>query len=327
MDHRIVLIVDELKDKIKVANITRNDLEGNSIDQTLRLEKTLTQVAPVVRYTAPGDFECHIQEHLNDIVFPMYYGTACPTSKGIVPSLCEAKNIPYIGADVYAQIICNDKSLSKQYAENFGIFSPKGVLLRNPKDNESTIELINHLPLPLVVKPNFGGGSTGISAKNIVNSYSDAAILAQKLHQYLNIPILVEEYIAGYEVELIVVGSQHSIRFCEEVQLLIGNKDFFDNDLWGFETKDIDDSTIDFQLSHYISELDRQRLLTLFSSFEKMEIIRFDGRIRDGRFYLLELSPDCYLGDDCAFYFAFQSKGYTHSDMFRFIIDNALNLG
>lgn len=60
-------------------------------------------------------------------------------------------------------------------------------------------------------------------------------------------------------------------------------------------------------------------------SFDKLEMIRFDGRVRDGRFYLLELSPDCYLGDDCAFYFAFMNMGYTHPDMFRFLIRNAQN--
>lgn len=322
---RIVLVVDELKDTASIADITRNDLEGNSKEQTLRLEKSFRQIAPIVRYTSPASFEANLGQHSKDIVFPMYYGPANPNSKGIVPALCEAANILYVGADPYAQIICNDKFLSKQYAANFGILSPNGQLLRYPSPNDA--KYLSHLSLPLIVKPNFGGGSTGISSNNLVYSYQAAADLACRLYQYIKIPIMVEEYVEGYEVELILAGTQNAIRFSEEVQLLIGSKCYFDNDIWGFEAKDIDDSAVDFQISNYISEADRQKLFKLFRSFQKLEIVRFDGRIRDGNFYLLELSPDCYLGDDCAVAFAFQHRGYTHTEMLRFLIDNALNPG
>lgn len=320
---RIVIVVDELKDTASIADITRNDLEGNSEEQTLRLEDSLRQIAPIIRYTSPTEFEANLSQHSKDIVFPMYYGAASPNSKSIVPAICEAANIPYVGADAYAQIICNDKFLSKQYAANFGVLSPNGQLLRHPSSDD--VKYLNHLSLPLIVKPNFGGGSTGISANNLVYSYQEAADLACKLYQYIKVPIIVEEYIEGYEVELVVAGTQKNIRFSEEVQLLMGSKDYFQNDIWGFEAKDIDDSEVDFQISNYISAEDRKKLFNLFTSFEKLEVIRFDGRVKDKRFYLMELSPDCYLGADCAVAFAFQSKGYTHTEMLRFLIDNALN--
>lgn len=320
---RIVLIVDELKDTASIADITRNDLEGNSREQTLRLEKSFYQIAPIIRYTSPTDFEANMVQHSEDIVFPMYYGAANPNSKGIVPALCEAANISYVGADAYAQIICNDKFLSKQYAANFGVLSPRSQLLRHPSPDDA--KYLNHLSLPLIVKPNFGGGSTGISSNNLVYSYQDAANLACKLYRYIKVPIIVEEYIEGYEVELIVAGTQKNIRFSEEVQLLMGSKEYFKNDIWGFEAKDIDDSGVDFQISKHISEEDRKKLFDLFRSFEKLEVVRFDGRVKDNQFYLLELSPDCYLGEDCAVAFAFQSKGYTHTEMLQFLIDNALN--
>lgn len=325
MKRQIVLVVDELKETSNIADITRNDWEGNSADQTLRLEQTLRKIAPVIRYIGPQEFELHVKQHLNDIVFPMYYGSASSTSKGIVPALCEANNIDYIGADLYAQIICNDKSLSKLYASNFGIHSAHSVLLRCPVSVENVIPQISLLPLPLIVKPNFGGGSTGISDNGLAYSYQDAATLACKLYKYLGIPILVEEYIEGYEVELIVAGNQQSIHFCEEVQLLIDDREYFKQDIWGFESKSIDDSKVDFRMSSYISEKDKNNLKRLFLSFKKLEMIRFDGRVRDNNFYLLELSPDCYLGDDCAFYFAFESKGYSHAEMFKFLINLSLN--
>lgn len=325
MEKRIVMVVDEMKDHKLVADITRNDLEGNSADQTMRLKRTLEKIGQVICYESVAEFAKHLEEHKQDIVFPMYYGPASYNSKGIVPSLCETYGVSYVGADAYAQLICNDKTLSKQYALNFGIRSPMGYILRPNMSLDTVISAIRNLEFPLVVKPNFGGGSTGISANSIVHSHDDAVELAQLLLSHLQVPILIEEYIEGYEVELITVGSQKRIAFCEEVQLLMGNKTYFDHDLWGFETKSIDDSSIDFAMSHYISSEDRNNLLSLFQSFDKLEMIRFDGRIRDGHFYLIELSPDCYLGDDCAFYYAFQEKGYSHDEMFRFLINNSLN--
>lgn len=325
MKRQIVLVVDELKETSNIADITRNDWEGNSAEQTLRLEQTLRKIAPVIRYIGPQEFQLHIKQHLNDIIFPMYYGSASPTSKGLVPALCETNNIDYIGADLYAQTICNDKSLSKLYASNFGIHSADGVLLRCPINIENVIPQISLLHLPLIVKPNFGGGSTGISDNSLAHSYQEAAILACELYKNLDIPVLVEEYIEGYEVELIVAGNQQSIHFCEEVQVLIDEREYFEEDIWGFESKSIDDSKIDFCISSYISEKDRKNLKRLFQSFNKLEMIRFDGRVHDNIFYLLELSPDCYLGDDCAFYFAFENKGYSHAEMFEFLINMSLN--
>ena len=52
--------------------------------------------------------------------------------------------------------------------------------------------------------------------------------------------------------------------------------------------------------------------------------MRVDGRFHNGEFHLIELSPYCYLGDDCAFYYAFQKQGYSLSDMFEFLINNGL---
>ena len=324
MERKIVMVVDPIKQGLSKIDITRNDLEGNTANQTTRLISSLEKIAPVRCYYSVADFEEHINDHLNDIVFPMYYGSAGLTGKGIVPILCETHGIPYIGGDAYTQIVCNDKALSKQYAANFGIPSPHGCIFRSEKTNPITVKKLRGLKLPLVVKPNFGGGSTGISKNNIVNSYKEAEELARVLFHHIGVPILVEEYIEGYEVELIVVGTKKEIRFCDEVQLIMDGADYFQRDIWGFETKRVNDDSIDFKSSAHISANNRQQLLDLFQSFEKAEAVRFDGRVYNGQFYLLEISPDCYLGDDCAFYFAFQKNGFTHQQMLQFLINNSL---
>jgi len=323
----IVLVVDKPLSKDTIISAARNDLEGNSAEQTARLVNTLRTISTVYCYYGPEDFEKNISRHKNDVVLPMYYGSANPKSKGIVPAICDNNNICYVGGDIYTQILCNDKSLSKLFARNFGIESSRGFVIRHRNNTNNDFRILKSLSYPLIVKPNFGGGSTGISDSGIANTPEEALALAYKMIDNLHIPILIEEYIPGYEVELILCGNKNGIKICEEVGLKIDGEIFFGHQIWGYESKDIDDSKIDFYASSLISAEDIQKLKNLFLSFEKIEIARFDGRIKEGKFYLLELSPDCYLGDDCAVYYAFQQKGYSHAEMFRFLIENALYQG
>ena len=162
MKERIVMVVDEMKEHKLTAKITRNDLEGNSADQTMRLKHSLEKVGQVICYESVIEFTKHLHEHTEDIIFPMYYGPAGYNSKGIVPSLCETYGINYVGADAYAQLLCNDKTLSKQYASNFGVRSPRGYIFRPNVAQDAVFSAIQNIDLPIVVKPNVGGGSTGI---------------------------------------------------------------------------------------------------------------------------------------------------------------------
>jgi D-alanine-D-alanine ligase len=219
--------------------------------------------------------------------------------------------------------LCNDKYLSKLYAREFGISSAKSVLIRN-FDSEHIIDRINTLKLPIIAKPNFGGGSTGISTNSIVNTYLGAANLVQELFHFHQMPILVEEYIEGYEIELVIWGNKGEIKLSQEVKLIMNKEDYFKNKIWGYETKKIDDSCIDFEIVHMLSKDDIENMFSLFRSFDKIEFMRVDGRIFNGHFYLIELSPDCYLGDDCAFYSAFNHNGYKHEEMFNLLIENSL---
>ena len=325
INEKVVLITDE-NQKITSADISNRNLEGNNDYSTQMISKAIRETVNEFEiYTDVNEFLYNIREHKNDVIFPMKYGRNTPDSKSIIPSICEGANLRYVGADDYAHMICNDKYNAKLFAREFGIKTAPCILIRdfnNPNQIKKELQLFS---LPLVIKPNYGGGSTGISANNICFDYSSAYDLSFKLFEFHQMPILVEQYIPGQEVELVLVGNKNQILFSHEVQLIMNNHDYFETEIWGFETKKIDDSNIDFKMSSYIPENDKQNIHKLFRSFDKIEFMRVDGRFYNGEFYLIELSPDCYLGDDCAFYYAFENNGYTLSQMFEFLINNGLN--
>ena len=324
MDQRIVLVTDSAKD-LSSASLANIHMEGNSLSSSLSIRDAISTFAPVTLYTEFEDFCAHIQEHKKDLVFPMRYGPTSRTQKGLLVSLCESYGISYLGADNYTQLLCNDKNLSKKYAQEFGFTVPRSVMFRKLTPKNEMLSRIRGLTLPLVVKPNFGGGSAGISDKSLVYDHISAIELVEFHLNTHPTPILVEEYVAGAEVSILLIGDQKRINFCGETQLIISGRNYFEDRIWGYEEKKIDDSKVDFQVSNITSHQDRERAIQVFHSFEKVEYMRVDGRVSANGFCLLELSPDCYLGPDSDFAVAMQELGIDYPGFLKFIIDNSLS--
>jgi len=321
----IALITDELCTFDETVSIRDRNLEGNSrviTESILQTFKGITR--KLSHYTNIESFSRNINLHKNDIVFPMYYGINLPESKSLIPALCEGHGIKYVGADMYTQALCNDKTLAKAYAREFGILSAYGVLLTEFKEQERLIQKLRNLTPPLIVKPNFGGGSTGISSDNVVHTHEEALEYAVMLNNIHKIPMLVEEILSGYEVSYVVIGNKNRIILQNELQLIIDGVDYFSEQIWAFNRKRINNDNSIFTPSNFLSQEDKNKMLWLFSSFEKVEFMRFDGRVKDGVFYLIELSPDCFLGEGCAIQTTFDIAGYSYPDMFKTLIENAL---
>lgn len=325
IDKKLILITDQ-NEKIERADISNRNLEGNNEFSTLKISQAIKDVVKDFEiFTDIKLFLKNVANYEDELIFPMKYGYNAPDSKSIIPGICEGACLKYVGGDDYAHMICNDKYTAKLFAKEFGIRTAPSILFRKPIDFLSVKNQLTLLNPPFVIKPNFGGGSTGISEHNVCLGYDEATNLVIKLYSFHNMPILVEEYIPGEEVEMILVGNKNQITFSEEVQLIMDKKEYFNTEIWGYETKKIDDTNIDFKMSSLIPQSDIQKIHLLFMAFEKIEFMRVDGRMHNGQFHLIELSPDCYLGDDCAFYYAFAHKGYTLSQMFEFLILNCLD--
>lgn len=190
---KILFITDEIVEN-KIYGIEYNDAEGNTLDSAKQIYNGLCSISDdVTMLTSYKDFCKNLDLYRDHIIFSTYYGKAVPNSKALIPAVCEANNIRYIGADSYTQMICNDKYLSKKYAQIWGIKSAPGCLIHNIESSYQ-LEAIKRLHFPVIVKPNYGGGSNGITRENIQYTYEEAIAFVKKLYTYQKIPILVEEF-------------------------------------------------------------------------------------------------------------------------------------
>lgn len=322
---KVIFITDECDSK-KEYSIKNKNSEGNKAPARDEMVNALNKLFNCVYTTySVSDANKYLINNKDAYVVTTYYGVAEADSKSIIPAICKAENIKYLGADAYTQMICNDKYLSKNYVKKFGLNAIPGVIIYSP-ENQAELNEIHHLKYPLVVKPNFGGGSNGIANCSVTYNYEQTINLIKELYKYQEMPILVEQYVEGYEISFIIVGNKNEIKYSGESKLLINGNDFFTNEVFGLESKKLNTLQKSYVASNFVTDIDKSKMFKLFKSFDKMEFMRIDCRVTNqNELYVLELSPDCYIGSNGAFQETFKRDGYEFFDMLNFLINNSLS--
>ena len=269
---KVLFITDEC-DLPKDYSIKSKNSEGNKASARNEMVNALNNLFDYV-YTTYSISEAnkYLVNNKDTYVVTTYYGIAEASSKSIIPAICKAENVNYLGADAYAQMICNDKYLSKSYIKKFGLNPIPGIIIYSPNNREELNE-IQKLNYPLVVKPNFGGGSNGIAKCSVTYNFEQTITLIEELSNYQNMPILVEEYIEGYEISFIIIGNKNKIKYSGESKLLLDKKDYFTNEVFGLESKKINASQKAYVASNFIKGENKNKIFNLFKSFEKMDAL------------------------------------------------------
>jgi D-alanine-D-alanine ligase len=122
-----------------------------------------------------------------------------------VPSFLEMLNIPYTGGTPQCLAYCYDKSLVRGIAKEMDIPIPKAFFIK-PEDI-TFIELT--LDFPVIVKPNFGDSSFGITKQSVCYSLAELneAIIQTREKFGYNKSILVEQFLTGKDISVGIIGN------------------------------------------------------------------------------------------------------------------------
>ena len=130
-----------------------------------------------------------------DVVLPILHGPF--GEDGTVQGLLELAGVPYVGAGVAASALCMDKDLFKAVLRDRGVPVARNVTLR------SGDAVANPFGYPVFVKPARLGSSVGISKARTPEELETAVALARRHDD----KVLIEEFVAGVEVECGVLGN------------------------------------------------------------------------------------------------------------------------
>lgn len=121
-----------------------------------------------------------------------------------IPALLDISGISYTGAGPKCLAYCYDKSLVRGIAKEMNIPVPNGFFIM-PQDN------VFGLPLhfPVIVKPNFGDASFGITQKSVANNLEELVLAISAVREKLGYdkPILVEEFLTGKDLSVGIIGN------------------------------------------------------------------------------------------------------------------------
>lgn len=307
INEEMILVTDSTSRKIK-AGVSDTVLQNNAISFN-RIYKDISQcVKGSYIYVNVKVFAREAHKLKNCVIFPMSNQLGVSEELLKVTGVCEREGLRFIGPSGTVHMLCNDRSLTKMHAQELGIRSFISVLIRNIRNKQKILSTISNLKLPLMITPNTKQYS---SVKQIAFSYEQAVVLICKLHKQYRKPVLVEEFIEGDNVEVIMVGNKNRVMFSQELRTTgitaTGEKNMF------------------LKKSNLISANDMRKLHTLFRSFEKTDYMQIIGKIYNGEFYLTEIISNSYLGYGSDFWYAFKENGYSMQDMFEMIIKNGLS--
>jgi D-alanine-D-alanine ligase len=116
-----------------------------------------------------------------------------------IPAALELTSIPYTGAGMQGLVIGNNRDLIKQLLVANDIPTPDFQVIRRVGT-----AIRDDLGLPLIVKLNESGGSVGINNDAVKETYEAAQERVNELIKTYRIPVVVERFISGPEVTVVV---------------------------------------------------------------------------------------------------------------------------
>ncbi|MBT9148218.1 MAG: D-alanine--D-alanine ligase [Syntrophomonadaceae bacterium] len=214
-----------------------------------------------------------------------------------VPSILEMLGIPYTGSGPQCLAFCYDKSLVRGIAVEMGIPVPEAFFI---KPGDASFEL--PFGFPVLVKPNFGDSSFGITQRSVANSIEDIVNTISEIREKFGYdkPILAEEFLPGNDLSIGVIGNPPG----DYKVLPIIEEDYSALPpelprICGYEAKWLPESpywnikSIPANLPEDTEKFIVECCLKLFERLECRDYCRFDWRLdSEGNPKLLEVNPN-----------------------------------
>jgi len=245
-----------------------------------------------------------------------------------IPSLLETLGILYSGSGPQCLAYCYDKSLVRGIAREMQIAVPEAFFI---KPEDTTFEL--PFSFPVIVKPNFGDSSFGITQKSVANNFEELVNAISEIREKFGYdkPILVEELLIGKDLSVGIIGNPPESYTV--LPVIMADYSLLPEDLpriCGYESKWLPESpywnikSVAAGLPEDIEKFIIECCLKLSERLECKDYCRFDWRLdANGTPKLLEVNPNpgwCWDGHLAKMTELF---GVSYSEMLKMILQAA----
>jgi D-alanine-D-alanine ligase len=245
--------------------------------------------------------------------------------KSLIPAFCNLHNIPCTGSNAYVVSLCRHKYHVNKLllAASFPV-PPSWLYINGIQDKDTPSE-----NQKVILKPVYESASIGIDNDSIIQYHEDektSAIITKK-QQLLEEPIMLQQFINGFEVEVPVLSYNGIIIGFPPVGISINDICLLDDQILNYELVYFDryqfyDFTKISPLSNQLVHIAKEAALYL--GIEGLG--RIDFRIHPkGNFYITDVSTNPHFVKHSAVHFAFQQSGLFDNDIVRAVVCCALS--
>jgi D-alanine-D-alanine ligase len=233
----------------------------------------------------------------------------------------ELLRIPYTGSGLMGQAINSNKYLTRNLLEQWGLTIPKYQLITEEND-----EIDDSLDYPLFVKLNEIHGSVGINSDSICQNEKQLKTRIKMLMDLYHQPILIEEFIMGREITVIVFEGVRTKVYAAEKIL---NPDI-DNPYkivtfdWNWNSDF--ENAITYQ-KYELPDAVKDQVKTAFDVLKMEDYAKFDLRLDlSGRHYFIDANANPALGPkNCAISSILDLYDISFEELLRRLIQNTLS--
>ncbi|HMP60083.1 MAG TPA: ATP-grasp domain-containing protein [Gemmatales bacterium] len=227
-----------------------------------------------------------------EFVFNLAEGRGASRSREAwVPSLLEMLGIPFSGSDPLTLAVTLDKPAAKTLVAAAGVAVPAGLVVARAADAARLADPAWQ-GRKVILKPAWEGSSKGIRGACVVTAGPDLKARLEELRAQYDQPILAEEFIAGEELTVGVVGNEHP----EVVGVLrVVPRQPTSEFVYSLEVKRDYENRVRYESPPQLPEEEvervRQAALSAFVALGCRDVARLDFRLREGVPYFLEVNP------------------------------------
>lgn len=245
-----------------------------------------------------------------------------------VAAVLEMLGLPYTGASSEGLMLARDKALTKKVLAYQGIRIPHFMVC----SRKSPIQRPSDLRFPLIVKPLDEDASVGIAQASVVRDDDALKERVTFVHEKFKTEAIVEEFIAGRELYIGVMGNDPPIPL-PPIEMVFGTDSSAESRIATFKAKWSvryrESRGIQNMIAKNLSEELRQRLAEVAVRAYQAAGLRDYGRIdvrlaHDDAIYVVEANPNPYLADGEDLAWAAEEGGYDYLDFIERIAEMAV---
>ncbi|MEA4869630.1 MAG: ATP-grasp domain-containing protein [Christensenella sp.] len=240
---------------------------------------------------ADPDLPQKLRSEKPDFVFNIAEGSGGRAREAQVPALLNFLQIPFTGSDETALCLALDKALCKRLLATWRVPTPRYRVY-----SPGAPVRASGLPYPVIVKPNAEGSSKGIPDVCIAEDDAQLRALVQKNFSLYGGDVLAEEYIAGREFTVGLLGNGESVKVFPPMEILYHSSPIEGYRIYNYTVKQEYEKYVSYACPADLLPAQEHEIVRMakkiFLALGCRDLARVDFRMgENGKIYFIEINP------------------------------------